>query len=359
MPSRSELKWSQLKVGIVVAVSALILIILIFAITGEMGIFQHKIHLITYVANSGSLLTGATVSLEGVRIGSVANIQLSTNPPDPTSPIRVDMKVADKYPRWLRQDSTVELGTANPLGEMLVTIHYGTLKSPPAKDGTVLKAATGAGISALLVSTHSLLQNLNEIVGKVGTIVDQISNGQGTLGKLIYSEEMYNRFNDIAMNVQSLTQTVARGRGTIGQLLNNDSLYRKVDTTVDNLNRLLDQVQNGNGSLSRLMRDPELYNNANDIVRNLRETTASLNAGRGTAGLLLRDQALANRLRDTVNRLNSMVASIDQGKGTIGKMVKDPALYNNANGLVLDLRGLMRDIHANPKKYLTIHLKIF
>jgi phospholipid/cholesterol/gamma-HCH transport system substrate-binding protein len=359
VPSRSELKWSQLKVGIVVVIAAAILLVVVFAMTGEMGLFQHKIKIVTYVSDAGSLLTGAVVNLQGVRIGTVTSVRLIENPPDPHLPIRIDMSVSDKYTRWLRTDSLVQLGTPNPLGAMEVDISYGTLNAPPATNGTVLRAEVGTGITALLVSTHSLLQNLNDIVQKVGSIVDQITNGQGSIGKLIYSEELYNRFNDIAASVQTITNGINQGRGTIGQLISNDELYRKLNETLDNTNALVAQIENGNGSLTKFIKDPQIYDNANAIVANLKQTTADLNAGKGPAGELLKDQEMAAKIKDTVNRLNELLAAVQAGKGTVGKLMNDPTLYNNVNGLTLQFQDFMKDFRLHPKRYLTIQLRIF
>jgi phospholipid/cholesterol/gamma-HCH transport system substrate-binding protein len=59
-----------------------------------------------------------------------------------------------------------------------------------------------------------------------------------------------------------------------------------------------------------------------------------------------------DRLSDMVNRLNA-------GEGSAGKFLRDPAMYDNANKLLTDTQDLIKAIRQNPKKYLTIHLKLF
>jgi len=39
--------------------------------------------------------------------------------------------------------------------------------------------------------------------------------------------------------------------------------------------------------------------------------------------------------------------------------VKDPALYHNLDKLAVDSQSLVNTIRSDPKKYLTIHFKIF
>ena len=37
----------------------------------------------------------------------------------------------------------------------------------------------------------------------------------------------------------------------------------------------------------------------------------------------------------------------------------DPALYNNTDKLLLEMRELVKSVRENPKKYLTIRMKLF
>ena len=359
MPSRADLQWSQLKVGIVVAVAAAILIVVIFAMTGETGLFTRKLHLVTYVNNAAGLLTGASVNLEGVAIGNVTGVQLAQNPPNPATPVRIDMSVTSGHERWLRTDSVVVLGTAGPLGQTLVNINAGSLSAPPARDGTVLKSQEATGINELLVSTHTVVQNANLLVQRIGQILDQIQNGQGSIGKLLYSEQLYDRLNAIALNVQKLTDTMSQGKGTIGKLAYSDELYNKLNTTLDSLNSTLNQLQHGKGTMARLLNDPSLYDHSDQLINNLRATTANLNAGKGAIGALMTDSQTSQKLEDTIRRLDQVLADLQAGKGTAGKLLTDESMYNNVNHLMTTTQGLIQAIRVDPKKYLTIHLKIF
>lgn len=359
MASRADLRWSQLKVGIVVAVAIVFLIIIVFLMTGESGIFSGNIQIRTYVNDAAGLRPGGIVNLAGVRIGNVTGVHLSAHPPEPGKPVQVDMSVSKNEAAWLRQDSVAELGAVNPLGETMVNIYRGTSNSPPAKDGTVLQSRVATGISELLVSTHSVLQNANDIVQRLGQLLDQIQNGQGSIGKLIYSEDLYDRFDAVAKNIQSLTHAMASGQGTVGKLVYSDELYTKLNTTLDRLNDTLNRITTGNGTLAKLVNDPSLYNNANRLVSHLDQTADSINNGHGTIGMLLRDQQMANKLRDTTGRLDALLAGLQQGKGTIGQLMVNPTLYNQFQELATETRTMVKAFRQHPKKYLTIQLKIF
>ncbi len=50
---------------------------------------------------------------------------------------------------------------------------------------------------------------------------------------------------------------------------------------------------------------------------------------------------------------------LERGEGSAGKFLRDPSLYNNTDQLLVETRGLIKAIRENPKKYLTIHLRVF
>jgi phospholipid/cholesterol/gamma-HCH transport system substrate-binding protein len=91
----------------------------------------------------------------------------------------------------------------------------------------------------------------------------------------------------------------------------------------------------------------------------VKQLTEDINAGKGTLGKLAKDQEFANKLQNTMDRLSDMVDRLNAGEGSAGKFLRDPALYNNTNQLLTDTQDLIKAIRQNPKKYLTIHLKLF
>ncbi len=335
-----------------------ILLVIIFLMTGK-ATFAGKLHIATYVNDAAGLRRGAIVNLAGVSIGNVTSVELSTHPPNPAEPVRIEMAVANNASTWLRQDSVAELGAINPLGGTMVNIRRGTANSPPAHNGTVLKSASAAGISELLVTSHTLLQNANDIVERLGALMDQIQSGQGSIGKLIYSEQLYDRFNNIAKNVQKLTAAMNTRQGTIGELVYNHELYAKLNTTLNRLNDTLERIQRGPGTMAKLINDPSLYNHADQLVQGLNRTTTQINSGKGTIGMLLRNQQTAIHMRDTIQNLDGLLAGLKAGKGTAGQLVTNPTLYHHLDSLTSELRSLLKAFKKHPKKYLTIQLKLF
>ena len=86
---------------------------------------------------------------------------------------------------------------------------------------------------------------------------------------------------------------------------------------------------------------------------------AEADAGRGTLGLLTKDPAFAAKLNDTVTKLDLLLSNVNDGKGTLGQLAQNPAAYDNLNKLLSESTTLVATIRQDPKKYLTIHLKVF
>src|ERR1700679_347328 len=106
MPSQQEVRWSQLKVGVIVLISTIVLVTLLFLMTSSsgLGIFSHKLTVTTFFANSAGLKTGAAVNLEGVTIGTVKAVTIDSSPERKLTPVKVVMKLDDKYGSMLKKD---------------------------------------------------------------------------------------------------------------------------------------------------------------------------------------------------------------------------------------------------------------
>lgn len=101
----------------------------------------------------------------------------------------------------------------------------------------------------------------------------------------------------------------------------------------------------------------------------LRQTLANFQSASQTAKSLTTDReaqlrtamdhfaASAQKLDRLSGRIDSLGASLQQGRGTLGKLVKDDRVYEDTRATLAELKALIADVKANPKKYLTV--KIF
>jgi len=333
------------------------LALLVFLISGTGGLFTSKITLITYFDNAEGIRTGQPVDLQGVAIGNVKSVKVV--PGRPLSPVQVVMRVNKDFQQFIHEDSKATIETAGVLGESFVDIDSKTSTKPIVKDGAELPPGNAPGISDVVKSSQTSLQNIDTLVKRADLILAEIQNGNGSLGKFIYDPTMVNKINVILNQVQGLLNDVNNGKGTIGKLFADDSLYRKANDLVDKLDRVADELNKGQGSLGKFIKDDALYNNANQTISTANKMLADLNAGHGAAGKLLKDEELSRKLQNIVEKLSIISDRLEAGEGSAGKLLKDPSLYNNTDQMLIETRNLVKAIRENPKKYLTIRFRVF
>src|SRR5260370_9437297 len=100
MPSQQEVRWSQLKVGVIVLISTVILVALLFLMTSSsgLGILTHKLTVVTYFENSAGLKTGAAGNLQGGTIGPGKRVTVDNSPERKRAPVQVLEKIDDTNP---------------------------------------------------------------------------------------------------------------------------------------------------------------------------------------------------------------------------------------------------------------------
>jgi phospholipid/cholesterol/gamma-HCH transport system substrate-binding protein len=275
------------------------------------------------------------------------------------TPVEVTMKVNTKYSFNLRKDSVALLATAGVLGETYVDLDSSSAKGPEATDGDMLATRNQPDVQDVMRASQGTLQNMDALLKRLDHIVAFIESGQGSIGKVIYDPSLYDRLNATVTEFKGLVDDIQSGKGSLGPLLTSDEAYKKAIGAIDKLNAIVDDLQQGKGSAGKLLKDPALYENANKTIANVRQLTDDINAGKGALGKMTHDQEFAARLQTTVNNLASLTDRLEKGEGTAGMLFKDPTLYNNSNQMLLESRELVKAIRQDPKKYLTIHMKIF
>ncbi|MCS6884506.1 MAG: MlaD family protein [Acidobacteriota bacterium] len=366
--------FADLRVGLLVFISICILIAMILSISGDLTFFERPYYIRTKLAQVEGLRPGTEVRLAGVSIGQVTEVNLlpiAQNEQESRS-VEVVMKISDTIDgipagQRIRTDSRAILGSVGLLGDKVIDITPGTLEGgKPVPNGGEIQSAQEMTIKQLVTGANDILANFTLLSNEVKEIAEKINKGQGTAGKLITDETLYNNLNQTVVEAQNLVKRVREGRGTVGQLLNDPQLYEQVVKVTVQLEKILNEIASGRGTLGKLARDEQLYDNtASSIARldriadRLEQIVAKIDRGEGTVGKLITDDSLYTEANATVANLNRISASLARGEGSAGKLLKDPSLYENLNSASLETIKLLSDFRRDPKKYLTIKIRIF
>jgi phospholipid/cholesterol/gamma-HCH transport system substrate-binding protein len=378
--TRKSVSLSELRVGLLVLVSIVILVLLILNASGDINPFAKKLHLKARFNDANGLREGSEVRLAGVRVGKVDKITLLPPSDVPNAP-RVEALMVinsniDGRPATerIRTDSTAQQGSPSLLGnEMLLNITPGSALGQPVKEGTILPSSSSNTVNDFATSGTDLAQRLSKLSDEISIIVRNVKEGKGTVGHLFNDESLYNNLNSTIRDTEDLMVQIRSGQGSAGKFVNDPALYNNANEIAKNLKLLSDDLRGGKGTAGKLLNDDELYNRINHIadrvdksVDQINDIVADINAGHGTAGKLLKDEQLYNDARAAIakfntaaERIDNVVASAQRGEGTVGKLLTDETLYSNVNQLSSESVKLLYDFRQNPKKYLTIKFQLF
>jgi phospholipid/cholesterol/gamma-HCH transport system substrate-binding protein len=358
MPSQKELRWSQLKVGILTFCALAVLTVMIFILSSSSGgLFTRKLNLIAYFENANGLKDGAPVTLDGVTIGNVVHIRIIPNrEPDA---VEVVCRVGSKFLPGLHTDSTAAITSAGVLGDAFVDISSAHATGPQVTDNSTLKAATAPSIQDVVRTSQESIQNINGVVAKVGTLLDSLNSGQGTAGVFLKDPQLAKKIVHTIDELEAVTNNISSGKGSVGKLITDDELYNHLNSTVSKLDDIATRLDNGEGTAGKLLKDEALYKNLNTAIANTNELLTGINGGKGSLGRLAKDPALANKIEESVTHLSAILKGLEEGKGSIGQMFVNRSLYDNLDKTLNDTGQLITAIRKDPKTYLTIRVKVF
>ncbi|MGA3204897.1 MAG: MlaD family protein [Bryobacteraceae bacterium] len=358
----SKAKWSQLRVGIMAAVALAILGFLVFLLAGTTTLFKSTSDIYTYFDDSAAIAVAAQVTLNGITVGKVTHVDLSGSS-QPGKIIKVQMQIEDSYLKSIPVDSQAVITAGNLLGTKYINIKKGRSQQSIAKGGEV-PSKDLTTIDDFVQQGNTALTALQGIVSKADAIVSQVEAGKGTIGMLLVDDTIAKKMTSIVVEAEKLVVTLRTAaesdQNSVGKLLHDKgAMYDDIRGSLSRINGLMDTVEKGDGSIGKLMKDPALYDDTRKTIADFRKILTDINEGKGTIGKILKTDELNDEIKATIGRLDVMLDKINNGEGTVAQLLNNPALYETLDGTTREVRALLKDFRANPKKFLTIYLKLF
>jgi phospholipid/cholesterol/gamma-HCH transport system substrate-binding protein len=346
---KKALSWTELRVGLVVIASLVILAVTILYIGSTGGSpWAPTYHVKALMSDVNGLKEGAPVRVGGVEVGTVTKVDFAK---DASGMVEVDMRLDRRVKPRITTQSTVTLGALGLLGEKAVDITPSS-KGVPIEDGGLLAGVAEDPFKGLLSDASDSTTHLKKILSRMDA-------GEGTIGKALRDEELYARMVDVSVRLQQVMNKLESPSGPLGRLVNDQEMARQLASAVRGIDSIVARVDQGKGNLGILSKDEELATGLKSLTTSLNDIAGQLQRGEGSAGKLLNDDALHRRLDSLATRLDALVTKVEKGDGTAGRIVQDPALYENLNAAAKDLRGLIGDVRRDPRKYLRVKLSVF
>ncbi|HKN86657.1 MAG TPA: MlaD family protein [Nitrospiraceae bacterium] len=324
MERYGHLKWSQLKVGLVVSIALMMLIIAVMNMSHGLTFISREPELRALVDHTQGLKIGGPVRLNGVDVGNVRAIGIAKD----SNNVEIVFSIQRPVLGHLHQDASVNIRPLGLLGDKFLDLSPGSASAPPLPVGQILLGQAEADITGLASGAGTTLEHLNAAIGDLQRILAKIGEGQGTAGKLLSDADLYERSQRVMEKLETASEKsievlskVERGEGTLGRLVSSEEFYRRAYRALDDLSQLAGRLNNQNGTLAKLS-DPALY----------------------------------RRLDDLTARGEQLLNKIQHGEGTIGKLVNQDELYTRADKLLTELETLVVDVKVHPMKYFKLSL---
>jgi phospholipid/cholesterol/gamma-HCH transport system substrate-binding protein len=324
MPRNGQLKWSQVKIGLVVSVALAMMIITIMNMSHGLTLLSRQIELHALVDHTQGLKIGGPVRLNGVDVGNVRHIEIAKD----SNAVEIVFAVQRPVLGHLHEDAMVNIRPLGLLGDKYLDLSPGSDTKPPLRLNQMLHGQAESDFTGLASGAENTLDRLNTAIDGLQHILTEVSEGQGTAGKLFSDASLYERSQRVMENFENLSEKsigilskVERGEGTLGQLVSNQDFYRRANQALNDLGQVASRLNNQNGTLTKLS-DPTLY----------------------------------RRLDDLTTHGEQLLSKIQNGDGTIGKLVNEDELYTRADKLLSELETLVADVKQHPAKYFKLSL---
>lgn len=307
---------------------------------GHARLGQDHRELLARFRDVGNAKVGNSVVIRGVQAGRIQAIELADG-----GWVHVRMSL-DRDVR-LPEDPVVILNESSMFGEWQATVMERS--AAPANRDVRQQLADADGQRKELPGAR--LPDLAQLTAVAGRIAGDVSTVAERF-QVAFDDRAARELRESIRNFSVLSAELARtvrlqSRGL--ERLSNDvhATVASVHTTADALRRTTERVDSATDSGAVR----EIVANVGEASADLRETSREL---RDVSRALAASQS---RLASVLAHTDSVMTKIDHGDGSLGLLVNDPGLYHHSDSLVVQMRELVAEIKAHPKRY--ISLKVF
>ncbi|GAA4337713.1 hypothetical protein GCM10023149_47300 [Mucilaginibacter gynuensis] len=201
----------KIKIGLFTAVGIVVLILAIFFIGSQKSLFNSTFNIYGKFKNVSGLQVGNNVRFAGINVGVVQNITIVTD-----SLVRVDLTINNNVKRFIKKDAKVAIGSDGLMGDKLVTIAPGGIKSNEiVKDGDELVAVNPLDVDKIINKLTRVADNAEKLSANLSDIVYKINSGKGSIGRLLNDEKIAKDLQSTVTQAKSTMKTVDAATGTL------------------------------------------------------------------------------------------------------------------------------------------------
>ena len=319
----------ETKVGIFVVI--VLAILAYFSIkVGKIHIFKKPTYVISaYFKSASGIGAGTSVTMAGIKIGSVEKIRLEKGLARVYMTINSRYKV---YPQYIASIRSLSL-----LGESYIAISPAAGEQPE-KYKTVLNKE--------VIRSEMSPQSMSSLITKFSKTASNLEKVSKSLKKSIGTKTGEKNIKAILHNIATLSENLNRlvyvNQRNVDIVMSNfAAISRHINgLTVQNDAAITRTIHNFNAISYNLRKElPSITHNIKGLSKNLNYIVAKNR--RNINGSLKNINADTKKLKLTLNQLYGISSKINNGQGTIGKLVNRNAVYDNLNGSLKGINNIV------------------
>jgi len=349
--TKKDLRWSKLKVGLVITIAFLVLCLAVFFAGNIQSLLSKKAELKIQFRDVEGLRKGAPVWILGIEEGSVKDINLN-----PIYGVVVTIAVQETSLRFIKKDSRGTILTMGLLGDKYIELSTGSPQAQPVRPGEMLKGTTEMGLKHVMETTGEAIGKISQFINKVDSLVEKVESSQGTIGKFLNDPSLYDNLNRVTNRLSALVDDLKNARGTLGLLIEDPSLYNKLLAATSSVEEFSKRINESRGTLKNLIEDPSLYNKTLEAAAQIQAFGTRLNESQGTLKKMIEDPAVYDNLNKDLKELSSILEKIEKGQGLAGAFIQDTELSRELKETLAELKDLLKTMKSHPGKYFKFRL---
>jgi len=304
---------NEVKIGIAAVVTIAAFVWLYNFMKGK-EYFKRTVYYYSVYDKIGGLAESSPVEINGFKVGVVQSIDLLNRESDK---LLVTFSVSRDF--TLPENTVAEIVPVSLIAGMKVQFIYGEGPGTYEYGDTIPGRFPEPIISRLETEFLPLAERISRLVNSIDTLVSSINT--------IMDPEFRENLSGIADNLNSTTGSFDRIVG---------SKETDLKTALENLTRFSQMLSDNSPNISSTFTSLEAIADtlaAADIYT----TVADLKSGLEKTAVLLEN--------------------LNEGKGSAGQILTNDSLYTNLSNSLESLNELLRDMKANPKRY--VHFSLF
>lgn len=243
-------KQHLIRSGAFVLLGFIVIAFSIISLGGDRWFFSKKSVIYVDFSEAQGLASGSVVSLAGLTIGNVTDLDLTSE----TNKVRVSLKIEDKYLNKLTTEATAELRTQGALGDKYVMIITRPGEGQVLQSGAVLQTQTAKDI-------FGVISERGQEADKVFEIIKEVHQLTRTLNEQNRVESMIKNFHEASSEMKA---TAKETRLLISSLRNDSG--PKLTDSVTKLDRILTKIDSGEGTLGALINDSSVHDSLKSVL---------------------------------------------------------------------------------------------